>query len=215
MHTWFFLYDEKVALDDYDDYDDDYDHQHYIWWSIWMMMVVIEKFMIIYMIMITVVLMLFMMITMVMVILRCGQISNEFYFRSQPSTKRTVRDRWFKSSKKRRKLILNMHYILKKNDEKIYKTIIFRQTTSKSSAPAPQSPIWKWREVRVGYDDNHHHHYYLIVLFTGVWDPPIMLLLFLNIDNLLGWPSPPPSHYTMRTILTSSSSPAPASSLSW
>ena len=102
--------------------------------------------------------------------------------------------------------------------KKYYKTIIFRQTTSKSSAPAPQSPIWKWREVRVGYDDNHHHHhhhhYYLIVLFTGVWDPPIMLLLFLNIDNLLGWPSPPPSHYTMRTILTSSSSPAPASSLS-
>ena len=30
MHTWFFLYDEKVALDDYDDYGDDYDHQHYI-----------------------------------------------------------------------------------------------------------------------------------------------------------------------------------------
>ena len=36
-----------------------------------------------------------------------------------------------------------------------------------------------------------NHHHYLMVVFTGVWDPPIMLeLLFLNIDNLLGCPSP-------------------------
>ena len=42
--------------------------------------------------------------------------------------------------------------------------------------------------------NNHHHHHhhdhYLIVVFTGVWDPPIMLFLFLNIDNLLVCPSP-------------------------